>query len=229
MDWQAMKAPLSSRSLRRISRLCPLRSKRWERCYTVVKLRSDPVYAAVTKELLGSPLPVLDIGCGIGLLAFYLREAGFTTDITAFDYDPQKITCAQSMVSRSDYSGLNFMTGDARQGLPESSGHVVILDILQFFTPEEQAALLSAAASRVAQGGRLIVRTALQDDSIRFRITVAGDWLARLTFWMKGSPVSYPDRALFESVLGAAGLRVRVQPLWGGTPFNNHLVVAERE
>ncbi len=224
-----MNAPVSSKSLRRIAKLCSLRSKRWERCYTIVKLRSDPVYAAVTQELAGSTLPVLDIGCGIGLLAFYLREAGFTPAIAGFDYDPQKIACAQSMISRSDYSGLSFMTGDARKGLPECSGHVVILDILQFLTRDEQSALLTAAAARVAPGGSLIIRTCLQDESSRFRITVAGDWLARLTFWMKGSPVSYPDRALFESVLGAAGLRVRVQPLWGVTPFNNHLVVAERE
>lgn len=224
-----MKTRLSSQSLRRISRLCSIRSKRWERCYTIVKLRSDPVYAAVAQELEGSALPVLDIGCGIGLLAFYLREAGCTPDIVGFDYDPKKIACAQSMVARSDYGGLSFMTGDARQGLPESSGHVVILDILQFFTRSEQESLLAAAASRVAPGGRLIIRTGLRDDSRRFRITVAGDWLARLTFWMKDPPVCYPDRELFEAVLGAAGLQVRVQPLWGGTPFNNHLIVAERQ
>jgi 2-polyprenyl-3-methyl-5-hydroxy-6-metoxy-1,4-benzoquinol methylase len=229
MDRQTMKAPVSSQSLRRIARLCPLRSKRWERCYTIMKLRSDPVYAAVTDELAGSSLPVLDIGCGIGLLGFYLREAGYGPDVSGFDYDSQKIACAQSMVARSDYGGLSFMTGDARQGLPDSCGHVVILDILQFFTREEQSALLSAAASRVAPGGRLIIRTCLRDESRRYRITVAGDWLAKLTFWMKASPVHYPDRALFESVLGAVGLRVRVQPLWGGTPFNNHLIVAERE
>jgi len=221
-----MTTPLSATALRHISSLCP---GRWERWYAAAKLRSDPVYAAVTKELQGASLPVLDIGCGIGLLACYLRESGFVSAIAGFDYDPQKISCAQSMAARSGYAGLSFMTGDARSGLPDFSGHVVILDILQFFTPEEQAALLRAAASRVAQGGRLIIRTALRDDSMRFRITVAGDWLARLTFWMKGSPVSYPDRALFESVLSAAGLRVRLQPLWGGTPFNNHLVVAERE
>jgi 2-polyprenyl-3-methyl-5-hydroxy-6-metoxy-1,4-benzoquinol methylase len=221
-----MSTPLSANALRHISRLCP---GRWERWYAAAKLRSDPVYAAVTKELQGASLPVLDIGCGIGLLSCYLRESSFAPAIAGFDYDPQKISCAQSMAARSGYKELSYMTGDARSGLPDFSGYVVILDILQFFTPVEQAALLRAAASRVAQGGKLIIRSGLRDDSLRFRITVAGDWLARLTFWMKGAPVSYPDRALFESVLSAAGLRVRLQPLWGGTPFNNHLVVAERE
>ena len=84
------------------------------------------------------------------------------------------------------------------------------------------------AASRVAPGGKLIIRSGLRDSSWRYRITVVGDWLAKLTFWMKAAPVCYPDRELFESVLGSAGLKVRVEPLWGGTPFNNHLIAAER-
>lgn len=221
-----MNAPLSAAVLKRIALLSP---KRHERFYTVAKLRSDPVYAAVTRELAGSLLPVLDIGCGIGLLALYLRESGFAPAIAGFDYDVRKITCAQALVTRGGYSGLSYMTGDARTGLPDFSGNVVILDILQFFTLEEQTALLQEAASRVAQGGKLIIRSCLRDDSLRFRITVAGDWLAKVTHWMKEGPVCYPDRALFESVLDAAGLRVRVQPLWGGTPFNNHLIVAERD
>lgn len=221
-----MNARLSATAIRRISQL---NAKRHERFYTVGKLHSDPVYTAVTRELAGTVLPVLDIGCGIGLLALYLRESGFTPAIAGFDYDVRKITSAQALVIRGGYEGLSYMNGDARTGLPEFSGNVVILDILQFFTREEQTALLKAAASRVAQGGRLIIRTCLRDESLRFRITVAGDWLAKLTHWMKDGPVCYPDRSLFESVLSAAGLRVRLEPLWGGTPFNNHLVVAERE
>ncbi|MBN8417289.1 MAG: class I SAM-dependent methyltransferase [Verrucomicrobia bacterium] len=221
-----MNAPLSAAVLKRIALLS---ATRHERFYTVAKLRSDPVYAAVTRELAGASLPVLDIGCGIGLLALYLRESGFTPAIAGFDYDVRKIASAQALVKRGGYEGLSYMNGDARTGLPDFSGNVVILDILQFFAPEEQASLLQAAASRVAQGGKLIIRTGLRDASLRFHITVAGDWLAKVTHWMKEGPVCYPDRALFESVLSAAGLRVRVQPLWGGTPFNNHLVVAERE
>lgn len=222
-----MTNPLSAESFQRIAALNP-RWHDYNHHYVPAKLRSDPVYAAVVQELAGSALPLLDIGCGIGLLAFYLRESGHTMAITGCDYDAPKIACAQRMAAQGGYAGLTFMAGDARMGLPEFSGHVVILDILQFFTRAEQEALLRAAASRVAAGCKLIIRSGLRDESLRFRITVAGDWLAKLTFWMKAAPVCYPDRDLFESVLGAAGLRVQIAPLWGGTPFNNHLIVAER-
>jgi 2-polyprenyl-3-methyl-5-hydroxy-6-metoxy-1,4-benzoquinol methylase len=220
-----MTNALPAPTLKRIARLSV---RTWDRCYVSAKLGSDPVYAAVTQELDGSALPVLDIGCGLGLLAFYLREAGFQPDITGFDYDVRKIKGAQGMSERGSFAGLSFMAGDARGGLPDFGGNVVILDILQFFTLAEQESLLRAAASRVAPGGKLVIRSCLRDDSTRFRVTVAGDWLAKLTFWMKAAPVCYPDRELFESVLGSAGLSVRVEPLWGGTPFNNHLIAAER-
>lgn len=211
-----------------LQRIAKLSVRMWDRCYVQSKLGSDPVYAAVTRELGASALPVLDIGCGLGLLAFYLRETGFLPDITGFDYDAQKIDSAQRMGARGGFAGLSFMTGDARSGLPDFGGNVVILDILQFFTLAEQEVLLRAAAARVAPGGKLVIRSCLRDDSQRFRITVAGDWLAKLTFWMKAAPVCYPDRDLFESVLGSAGLNVRVEPLWGSMPFNNHLIAAER-
>jgi 2-polyprenyl-3-methyl-5-hydroxy-6-metoxy-1,4-benzoquinol methylase len=222
-----MTQPLSPASLQRIASLYP-RIWDYNHYYVPSKLRTDPVYSAVVSEIGGSALPVLDIGCGIGLLAFYLRESGVTADITGCDYDAWKITNAKCTAERGGYAGLSFLAADARTGLPDFSGTVVILDILQFFKRPEQEALLRLAATRVAEGGKLVIRSGLQDDSTRFRITVAGDWLAKLTFWMKSGPVCYPDCELFESVLGSAGLKVQISPLWGGTPFNNHLIVAER-
>jgi 2-polyprenyl-3-methyl-5-hydroxy-6-metoxy-1,4-benzoquinol methylase len=222
-----MTQPLSPASLQHIASLYP-RIWDYNHYYVPSKLRTDPVYSAVVSEIGGSALPVLDIGCGIGLLAFYLRESGVTADITGCDYDAWKITNAKQMAERGGYAGLSFLAADARTGLPDFSGNVVILDILQFFKRPEQEALLRLAATRVAEGGKLVIRSGLQDDSARFRITVAGDWLAKLTFWMKAGPVCYPDCELFESVLGSAGLKVQISPLWGGTPFNNHLIVAER-
>jgi hypothetical protein len=58
-------------------------------------------------------------------------------------------------------------------------------------------------------------------------VTVAGDLLAKLTFWMKAAPTHYPDAADFQRILSPYG-RVRIEPLWGATPFNNHRIVLER-
>lgn len=215
----------SPAALEAIASLC---QGRWDHFYTKAKLGSDPVYSAVSQEIHASSLPLLDIGCGIGLLGHYLRACGQKAPVTGFDYDQRKITSAARMATKGGHQDLSFASGDARTGLPDFSGHVVILDILQFFTEPEQDALLTSAASRVAPGGKLIIRSGLRDDSWRFRITVLGDYLAKVTFWMKAAPTRYPEAEQFQRVLGAAGLKVRIVPMWGGTPFNNYLIVGER-
>ncbi len=219
------KIECSENEVNRIAALC---KRRWHRDYTRIKLRTDPVYGAALREVSDVELPVLDIGCGIGLLAMYLRGAGYTAAITGFDYDEKKIHSAREIAQRSGFRDLNYAAGDARHDMPEFSGHVVILDILQFFHREEQNALLALAAARVAPGGKLIIRSGLREKTWRHRMTILGDWLAKLTFWMKAAPVCYPDRTQFESILSAAGLKVRIEPMWGGTPFNNYLIVAAR-
>jgi 2-polyprenyl-3-methyl-5-hydroxy-6-metoxy-1,4-benzoquinol methylase len=209
----------------RIAALC---DRRWDCHYTRCKLRTDPVYAAVAGELAGTDLPVLDIGCGLGLLGHYLHASGLNMPVTGFDYDERKIRAATVMATRAGRSGLHFRSGDARTGLPEFAGHVVILDILQFFQREEQELLLAAAAARVAPGGRLVIRSGLRAPGWRYRVTVLADYLARATLWMKAAPVCYPDADQFRRVLGGAGLEVAIRPLWGSTPFHNHLIVGRR-
>ena len=200
---------------------------RWNSNYVAAKLRTDPLYTALEEELRGSALPLLDLGSGLGLLAFFLRFKGIEVPITGLDYDLPKIESARKAAKTSDRKNLTFSHHDARTGLPEHLGNVSILDILQFFTPSEQESLLQLAASRVAPGGKLVIRSGLRDDSMRFKITVLGDLLAKATFWMKAAPTHYPTSGDFERILSPFG-NVSISPLWGGTPFNNHLIVLTR-
>jgi len=202
--------------------------KHWNRHYIAAKLRSDPLYEAVLGELRDSGLPLLDLGCGLGVLAFYLRDHGVGVPIHSFDYDRRKIDAARRTAAERGDDALSFDFHDARQGLPEHQGNVTILDILQFFTPDQVEGLLRQASERVVPGGKLIIRSCVRDDSWRFRATVAGDLLAKATLWMKAAPSHYPSAEDFQRVLSPFG-RVRLGPLWGSTPFNNHLIVLERE
>jgi cyclopropane fatty-acyl-phospholipid synthase-like methyltransferase len=207
-----------------IGKIAALFPGRWDRNYVATKLRTDPLYAALAENLRGSGLPLLDLGCGLGLSAFYLRAEGIQVPIHGLDYDHRKIDSARRAILTAGGRDLLFSHHDARTGLPEHSGNVSILDILQFFTPDEQETLLQLATSRVAPGGKLIIRSGLRDASWRFQITVLGDWLAKATFWMKAAPTHYPTAADFQRILSAHG-NVSVSPLWGQTPFNNHLIV----
>lgn len=215
---------MSPADIKRIAGLFP---GKWNRNYVASKLRTDPLYTALAGNLRGSELPLLDLGCGLGLLALFLRAEGITVPIHGLDYDTRKIESARVAVKTSGTTGVTFSHHDARGGLPEHRGNVSILDILQFFTPVQQEELLGLAASRVAPGGKLVIRSGLRDDSFRFKVTVAGDLLARATFWMKAAPTHYPTAADFKRILAPYG-EVTVTPLWGATPFNNHLIVLSR-
>lgn len=212
---------MSTSDIKRIATLFP---GHWNRNYVASKLRTDPLYTALAENLRGSDLPLLDLGCGLGLLAFFLRAEGIGVPIHGLDYDVRKIESARLAAETSGATRVTFDHHDAREGLPEHHGNVSILDILQFFTPVQQETLLRLAASRVAPGGKLVIRSGLRDASLRFKITVAGDLLAKATFWMKAAPTHYPTAADFRRILSPYGA-VSVTPLWGGTPFNNHLIV----
>jgi len=198
--------------------------RRWDRHYVAAKLRSDPLYEAVLGELRDQDQPLLDLGCGLGLLAFFLRDHDLAFPIRGLDYDPRKIAVARGIADARGDARLEFKHHDARHGLPEHQGNVSILDILQFFDEKAAHRLLEDAVERVAPGGKLVIRSGLRDRSWRFRLTVAGDLLAKATLWMKAAPTRYPDAAEFERLLGPHG-ELRITPLWGSTPFNNHLVV----
>lgn len=210
-----------------MKRISELYSGHWNRNYVSSKLKTDPLYSALLENIRDSPLPLLDLGCGLGLSALYLRTHGVEVPIHGLDYDQRKIDEAKRVAQASGFRDLSFSFHDARQGIPAHEGNVSILDILQFFTPAEQETLLCEAANCIAPAGKLIIRSGLRDDSWRFKVTVAGDIIAKASFWMKAAPTHYPTADDFRRILAPFG-KVAITPLWGGTPFNNHLIVLSR-
>ena len=107
------------------------------------KVRTDPAYSAALEALRGRDLPLVDVGCGVGLLAFYLREHGYTAPVIGIDFDQRKIDVART--AAKNYRDVEFIAGDARDPLPD--GHnVVLLDILHYFDSASQQKILANAA-----------------------------------------------------------------------------------
>jgi 2-polyprenyl-3-methyl-5-hydroxy-6-metoxy-1,4-benzoquinol methylase len=194
--------------------------------YSRSKLGSDPLYPGVLAALAPARGPLLDIGCGLGLLAHVLRQHGWLQPYRGVDIDADKIVRAQRAGTRAALADATFTCLDASADLPDHHGSVALLDVLQYLPPEAQTALLRGAAARVAPGGRLVIRTTLADRSGRDRATRITDMLAHLVGWMGTRPRHYPDAASVRAPLDAAGLQLTMAPLYGNTPFNNWLIVA---
>ena len=196
--------------------------------YTRAKLRSDPLYPGVIGALRGCDAPLLDLGCGMGLLAHALRAAGLGMPYRGVDIDAAKIAHAARAAANAGLRDAAFEAMDLSARMPAHRGSVAILDVLQFVSPAAQAAILDAAVAMLAPGARLVIRTGLDDGSARARTTRRIDALSRALRWMNAGPQSYPDSAALRARFDAAGLSSTFAPLYGRTPFNNWLVVATR-
>jgi SAM-dependent methyltransferase len=225
-------APLGSRkSIRHHARaLSGLYQGRFLRSYVYWKVLTDPLYPAVTDALsIGKDQPLADLGCGAGLFAFFLKTHAHTGPIQGLDVDAEKVTAARSIAARH-WPDIAFTTGDFASWDPaHHKGHVTFLDVLQYLPRDLQHDLLQRAATCItAPNHRLIIRNGLSDTSWRARVTHTTDHMARWIRWMARSPLSHPTRQGLEAPLRAAGLELTFTPLWGGTPFNNYLIVARR-
>ena len=207
-------------------RLAALYEGRGLQGYVRWKAAVDPAYGAVLEQLRGRSAPVIDLGCGIGLLAFYLREHGYDGPIVGVDFDQRKIDVARKAATQ--YRDIEFLSGDARD--PLRQGHnVVILDILQYFDTASQQQILANAAAAVPPGGVVILRQGIRDASWRHRFTLIVDTLARTFRWMKAEAehLTFPTREEIENPFAAFDAEVRT--LWGNMPYNNYLFVFRKK
>lgn len=199
--------------------------------YTRAKLGSDPLYPGVCEALRGTTAPLLDLGCGLGLLAHALRAQGIALEYRGVDNDAGKIARARRAAARAELAGAAFATVDLARAPPDRMtpahrGSVALLDVLQFIPPDAQSRALDAAIAMLVPGAKLVIRTGLADGSGRARVTRAVDVLSRVLGWMNAGPSRYPDADDLRARFAAAGLRSEFTPLYGDTPFNNWRVVA---
>jgi SAM-dependent methyltransferase len=201
---------------------------RWDHYYVRAKLGSDPLYPGVCDALRGTVAPVLDLGCGLGLLGHALRAQGIALPYRGFDNDAGKIARAQRAAARAGLREVEFAAVDLSREYPAHRGSVAILDVLQFLPPEAQTRTLEAAMAMLTPGAKLVIRTGLDDGGRRACITHAVDVFSRVLGWMNAGPSRYPDADDLRARFAAAGLRAEFAPLFGNTPFNNWRVVATK-
>lgn len=201
---------------------------RWDYYYSRAKLGSDPLYPGVSQALRGTREPLLDLGCGLGLLAHTLHADGIRLPYRGVDSDAAKIRRAIRAAAKVGLDHAGFQTMDLSRETPAHRGSVVILDVLQFIPYPAQARAIDAMIAMLTPGAKLVIRTGLDDGTGRARITRAVDLFSRALGWMNAMPRYYPDGEALRARLSDAGLSVEFTPLFGRTPFNNWRIVASK-
>lgn len=210
---------------RRIAgRFLPNRNLYW---HVRAKLATDPMYPEIADLLADSDAPLLDLGCGIGLLAHCLRARGIRSGYVGVDNDAKKIATARETATQTGLPDVSFSALDLADAFPAHSGNVALLDVLQYLSDHPRAQLLGNALASIAPDARLILRTGLEGGGWRTRFTRGVDRFAAWVRWMNAAPKGYPTRSLLEETFARHGMQATFRPAWGRLPFNNWLVIVE--
>jgi uncharacterized protein (DUF2062 family)/SAM-dependent methyltransferase len=198
--------------------------------YVRTKLLGDPIarlVADVEGDAPGVLGEVLDIGTGRGQLPILLVELGRATSGRGVDWDEAKVAFGRKAASDPALP-VTLEQGDARSAVFEPADTVLLIDLIHYFTLEEQDAILRRAAEAVRSGGRVVVREADTERGLRSTITLLEERFFTALRWNRGARVRFRPARDITARLEAAGLVCETRPAWGGTPFSNVLIVGRR-
>jgi uncharacterized protein (DUF2062 family)/SAM-dependent methyltransferase len=202
--------------------------------YVRTKLLGDPVaklIASIAGEAEGALGAVADVGTGRGQLPILLVELGRATRASGVDWDAAKIDAARAAAAAAEGHEalpIDLQQGDARTAEIPAADTVLLIDLLHYFTIEEQDAILARAAAAVRPGGRLLVREADTERGLRSLATLIEERVFTALRWNRGERVRFRPVREIVARLGEAGLSCEVRPAWGKTPFSNVLIVGSR-
>ncbi len=203
------------------------------------KLRHDPVFREILElGLLRGRPRILDLGCGQGLLAAWLRAAARAYESGAWPRrwppppSPRSIRGVEMMrrdvararrglrpeceITHADIRNTAFGTADA----------VVILDVLHYMPEASQCDVLRRVRAALPPGGTLLLRVGDADAGLRFHLT---RWSDRVIMLFRGHGlVRLHCRGVtgWRELLRECGFESRTEPMSQGTPFANVLLIA---
>ncbi|MET0262051.1 MAG: class I SAM-dependent methyltransferase [Rariglobus sp.] len=193
--------------------------------YIKGKIGTDPAYNAVFEALRGREGPLWDGGCGLGLLAFYLRERGWQGAIHGTDLSAEKIALGND-VAKAHYPGVTLSVGSITEPPHGFTGNVTLIDVLHYLDVTAQQALLARVRAMVTPGGVAVIRFTARDRSWRYYATYLEEMFVRGSGWIRGGRICFPTQDEVAGGFREAGWATTVRPLWGRTPFNSYLLLA---
>jgi len=203
------------------------------------KLARDPAYRVILERgLLQGRRRLLDLGCGLGLLAAVLlaaercaREGRWPASwpaaprglsIRGIELRPRTVERARRALG----AAAEIIQGDICDADFGAADAVVMLDVLHYIEPNAHRALLRRVHATLAPAGVLLLRIGDAAGGVRFR---AGLWWDRAVVLARGHGwVRLHCRSVAEwrALLHECGFDSQVLSTSEGTPFANALLCA---
>ncbi|MEQ1574516.1 MAG: class I SAM-dependent methyltransferase [Vicinamibacterales bacterium] len=179
-------------------------------------------------EEIGQYLPfegsVVDIGCGFGLFGLYFGITRPGIHLVGLDKQPRRIEMARAAASHLNVHNVRFEVSDAEIYVPAEPIHAAyMMDILHHIPRPAAYSLLSALASKLAPGGRLVIKDIETTPGYKRWFTWAldkgMDWRA---------PVDYWNTIDVKSLLTSLGLSVVKHSMVDYLPYPHVIYVATK-
>jgi 1-acyl-sn-glycerol-3-phosphate acyltransferase len=127
------------------------------------KMKLDPLFPALNPVVPRSGF-ILDLGCGYGMATHWLAYSTGTRTFLGVDYDENKIRVAKR--TAPDNPRIQFELQDIFKFEYPACDTILLFDVLHYWVPEKQQAILDRARRALRPGGKLILRDgARADDS----------------------------------------------------------------
>jgi len=203
------------------------------------KLSADPSYGAILElGLLQGRQRVLDLGCGLGLLAATLRAAEYCSQRGDWPANWPAAPCAVSIrgielmaatverARRALGSSAEIVQGDIRVVDFGTADAVVILDVLHYIEADAHRALLERVHRALRPAGLLLLRVGDAAAGLRFRISQCLDQSVMLLRGRGLRRLHCRSVAQWRALLFECGFETQAISMREGTPFANVLLCA---
>jgi uncharacterized protein (DUF2062 family)/SAM-dependent methyltransferase len=195
----------------------------FDRGFVRWKLRLDRIFGLIAAEGLGSGT-VVDLGCGYGMALCFAAFGESDRRLVGCDLNAHRIA-----VARQALSALNaeVSVGDVRAFELPPAGLILILDVLQYLSAEEQLALLERCCLALTPQGRLIFRVHDRERGLWSTITMAFDGLLFRCERAGKRPLML-SAAQYQSGLEGAGMQVESRRFRNRLPLAHILYIAKK-
>ena len=184
-------------------------------------------FRAVAAEVPRSG-PVLEVGCGHGLLSLYLELESPDRRVTGIDVDQDKLDAATAAAARA---GLDVTFRPVRGAeLPDGPwAGIAIVDVLYLLPAADQSGLLRSCAERLAPGGALVVKEMSPVPRWKARWNAVQETAAvKILGITEGEELTFLPPAELAAAMVDGGLTVRDRPVHRGYPHPHHLLVGRK-
>ncbi len=194
-----------------------------DRVYVASKLRVDPLTRLLIEDRrhLGD---VLDVGCGRGQFGLLLCDLGRVRSLRGYDWDERKVATARSAANGT----ADFRAADLRAVVPAPADTILLFDVLQYVSADEQRRLLRTLVAALRPGGRLLVRAADRSRGWCALLSQSLDHAARAVRLNRSQCLVFRPADEMRQELATMGLRLTPASRGSSSLLDNQLWVADR-